>query len=164
VPPDDEKSNFRMVNEILFLPLKSSEKNIFRWKAEKVDAEAAAREYDAMLKETDVRLDLTLLGLGTDCHTASLFPNNKALEETERWAVASVVPQLGETRLTLTFPVINRSYRILFLVTGGDKAKAVRTVLEGEQDIRNYPAQGVRPYDGSVTFLLDEDAAANLHR
>src|SRR5213076_198274 len=106
------------------------------------------------------RLDLVLLGLGVDGHTASLFPGSPVLREVFRTvaavhAAAAAIPQ----RLTLTLPVLNAAARVVFLVTGAEKAKVVKAVL-GER--ATLPAAMVRPADGELVWLLDRAAAAQL--
>jgi 6-phosphogluconolactonase len=108
------------------------------------------------------RFDLILLGIGEDGHTASLFPGMPALDEMERWVVWSDVPSYAKPqapRLTLTLPAINAAYRVLFLVTGKNKATRVREALS---DDFTLPAARVRPANGALVWLLDEDAASEL--
>ncbi len=161
VPPDSSESNFRMASESLLRPLSIEPQNIFRWPTETDDAIIAAEEYQVVLENTGP-LDLVLLGLGADAHTASLFPRTNALRETERLAVANRVEQLDTYRLTMTFPAINNAANIIFLVSGADKATAVKSVIEGEFNPDEYPAQGVWPKNGRLYWLLDEEAARHL--
>ncbi len=110
------------------------------------------------------RFDLILLGMGDDGHTASLFPGMPALDETARWVVDTAVPEYARPhvpRLTLTLPVINAAYMVLFLVTGAGKAERVREVLSGGSQL---PAARVAPANGTLYWLLDEDAAAQFDR
>ena len=130
-------------------------------------AQAAAEAYEetlrAQLSVTDGRFDLVLLGMGSDAHTASLFPGTKAVDAPEeRWCVANVVPQLGVTRITLTYSVLNAARLIIFLVTGGGKAEALRSVFLDPPDRTERPAQGIRAVNGEVIWLVDEAAAALL--
>ena len=104
------------------------------------------------------RFDLVLLGLGADGHTASLFPGSSALDETTRWAVDATAPADPRSRVTLTFPVFNSAALAFFLVTGAEKADAVRRVLAGA-DARTLPAAGVRPSRGAVVWWVDRAAA-----
>ena len=118
------------------------------------------------------RLDLVLLGLGDDGHTASIFPGARAVEETRRWVVATPAPGgKGERdlpRLTLTLPVLNAAREVLFLVSGAAKAEIAAAVLEGagvhaaERRPQQLPAARVAPVDGQLTWMLDEDAAGDL--
>lgn len=106
-------------------------------------------------------LDMILLGLGRDGHTASLFPHSKALEEKERLCVPSVAPD-GRPRLTMTLPMINSARQIVFVVVGEEKAGMVAEVREGLRIPSAVPAQGVEPELGEVLWLLDEQAAGQL--
>ncbi len=106
-------------------------------------------------------LDVVLLGLGTDGHTASLFPHAEAVTETERLCVPSAAPD-GSQRLTLTFPVINNARRVIFLVSGAGKAGMIAEVLEGLRIPDAIPAQKVEPQLGDILWLLDEAAAGDL--
>jgi 6-phosphogluconolactonase len=160
VPPDSDRSNFRMASETLFGPLGIAARNIYRWQTELGPKDAAA-EYERILHEHGP-LDLNLLGLGEDAHTASLFPHTPALDEKKLLAVANWVEKLGEFRLTMTFPAINASKRVIFLVSGEAKAGAVAAVLEGEFDPVNLPAQRVKPGPGRVQWLLDKPSASDL--
>jgi len=176
VPPDNAESNFRMADENLFEPLKISKKNIFRWIAEEKYAEIVADDYESWIWKffTDKGLhteedgddepsfDLILLGMGADGHTASLFPDTEALNETEKIATENYVEKLDKTRLTLTFPVINNARNVVFLVTGEEKAATLRDVLEGDFQPEKLPAQNVRPNHGNLFWLLDEKAASLL--
>lgn len=161
VSADSPDSNFRMVSEELLRPLGMGEKNSFRWRTELSDPAAVAEGYEKLLR-AKTPLDLVLLGLGSDAHTASLFPHTDALHETERLAVANWIPKLNDHRFTMTFPAINGAFNVVFLVSGEEKAKAVATVLEGEFSPDEYPAQLVKPAGGELYWLLDEAAASSL--
>lgn len=104
--------------------------------------------------------DLIFLGLGTDGHTASLFPGQRALEERERLVVAVKGGDPYVNRLTMTLPVLNRARQIVFLVSGKEKAETLRTVFEGNQ--ARLPAQKIHALDGKLTWLLDKEAASLL--
>jgi 6-phosphogluconolactonase len=109
--------------------------------------------------------DLVLLGLGANGHTASLFPGLSAVRERQRWVVAEHVAEVGQWRVTLTPPAINAAGTIVFVVTGGDKAAAVRRVIEGRRDVDVTPAQAIAPQVGCrLVWLLDAAAAAELGR
>ena len=129
-------------------------------------AEAAAA-YEEELREffgasdEPPSLDLILLGIGEDGHTASLFPETSALEIHDRWVVANPVLKLETTRLTLTVPVINSARAVNFLVAGEGKAEALKLILEGDADPRQYPAKLVRPAGGPV-WMVDRAAAKLL--
>jgi len=170
VPPDDPRSNYRMARETLLASVPVPDAQIHRMPAERADAQAATA-YAALLREhlpstADgwPRLDLVLLGLGDDAHTASLFPHAQALRERERPVVAYHVPDLGMSRMTLTPPIFNAAREVLFLVAGPQKARALRAVLDGPRDPDAVPAQAIRPVDGALAWIVDADAASLLAR
>jgi 6-phosphogluconolactonase len=171
VPPEHPDSNYRMARESLFDPLEIDASQIHRMHAEQLDLDVAARAYEALIAQDfgvavgtpPPRFDLILLGMGTDGHTASLFPNTRALRERDRWVVNNDVPQLSASRMTLSYPLINRAERIVFLISGRDKAEAVARVLEGPEDPSNYPAQGILPDPGSLLVLIDRAAGELLN-
>jgi 6-phosphogluconolactonase len=108
---------------------------------------------------------LILLGLGDNRHTASLFPGDLALHETQRMVVAVEVDAEPRKRLTITPPVINNAQRVMFLVAGQGKAAAVKDIIEGPRDPDKFPAQIVDPHDGELIWILDKAAASMLtHR
>lgn len=170
VPPDHPGSNFGMANETLFRPLKIQPEQVFRMSGEDNHPERGALQYEELLRKEFQApapawpsFDLVLLGLGEDGHTASLFPGTQALDEREKLVVATTAPQGVKNRLTLTAPVINSARTIVFLVSGGSKANAVRLVLEdpGQSD-RRIPAKLIRPETGRLIWLLDRTAASEL--
>lgn len=170
VPPTDPESNFRMVKESLLAKIVIPDENVFRVAAENPDAAAAAAAYEAEIRrffqphpEQLPRFDLILLGLGPEGHTASLFPDSKALAESERLVVANWVEKFHTDRITFTFPALNRAAEVMFLASGPDKAEIVHQVLEGKND-PPLPAQSVQPTDGKLLWLLDQPAAAKLAR
>jgi 6-phosphogluconolactonase len=171
VPPDHPESNYRMARETLLdlVPLPAA--NIHRIQAEEPDAERAAALYDAELREAFAlaehafpRFDLMLLGIGPDGHTASLFPGSGAVHEKERRVIAPFVAKLKSHRITLTPPVLNRAAAVIFLVSGEEKAAPLAAILEGEPQVDLYPAQAVRPEDGTLLWLVDRAAAQRLKR
>jgi 6-phosphogluconolactonase len=165
VPPDHERSNYRMAREALFDPLKIPAAHVLRMKGE-ADPARAARDYEVAIRRRFAgrppRFDLTLLGLGEDGHTASLFPGTAALAERRRLVAANDVPKFSEWRLTLTFRALNAARRVVFLVSGREKASAAAKILKKERGYRDLPAAGVSPSRGTLLWLLDEAAASKL--
>lgn len=167
VPPDSEESNFRMANEILFKPLGISSTKIHRLKGE-LDSKTAAADYEGFLRlifntsNNVPQFDLILLGMGSDGHTASLFPHTDVFHENGNLVTSPFVEQLGKFRLTLTPAMINRAENIIFLVAGADKSSALFEVLEGNNNPETFPAQIVNQASGNVFWFLDESAAKSL--
>lgn len=164
VPPSDPESNYGMAHRTLLQHVAIPLEQTHRMKGENPPAEAMY-EYDALLRHdlgAVPRFDLILLGMGDDGHVASLFPNTEALQEQYRWAVPNPVPKLNQTRLTLTYPVLNAASCVLFLVSGEKKAEILKTVLEGPYDPSLWPAQGVLAEDGRLLWWADAAAAAHL--
>jgi 6-phosphogluconolactonase len=166
VPPDHEDSNYRTARETLLSRIRVG--SVHRLRCE-LPSEEAAAAYEEDLREffgpdEPPSFGLILLGLGADGHTASLFPETSALEETDRWVVANPVLKLEATRLTLTVPVINAAKAVTFLVSGSDKAEALKEILERDADPREYPAKLIRPENGVLTWMVDRAAAKRLSK
>lgn len=169
VPPDHRDSNFRMTREALLEKLSPPAAQVHRLRGEAADLDAAARDCEAELAAVfgvsaagpPPALDVAWLGLGTDAHTASLFPGTSALAETRRWFVANDVPQLATRRLTATYPLLAAAREVVFLVAGADKAAAVGRVLAATGETAAAPARGVRPA-GGLTWVMDRAAAAGI--
>jgi len=160
VPPDHADSNYRMTREMLLDHIDIPPQNVHRVRGE-LPPPQAAQEYRAELESIlgpSPRFDLILLGMGSDGHTASLFPDSSALDEREQAAVAVYAEHLDSWRVTLTLPVLNRARHVLFLVTGATKARALARIRAGEP----LPAARVRPDPGTLTWLLDQDATKEL--
>ena len=160
VPPDHPDSNFGMARAAMLSKLPIPESNIHRMRGE-LTPEAAAIEYGQLLKSRfpESGPDVVLLGMGDDGHTASLFPETTALDETHHRCAANFVPKLNTWRITMTFPFLNSAENILILVAGAGKAERVAEVLEGPKDIHRLPIQGIFPKNGRLTWLLDTEAA-----
>ena len=156
VDPNDEQSNYRLVRERLLDRLERGPAAEHRIRGE-LPAEQAADEYEAELR--GVALDVVVLGIGADGHTASLFPNDPALDETVRSAVAVHRPDLD--RVTMTLSALRAAGVILFLATGADKADAVRRAF-AEQPSPATPASLVRSTTGITYAFLDREAGATL--
>ena len=171
VPPDHLQSNFRMIQGTLLRQVPSAAGNFHRMKGESEDREAASAEYEAEIRSALAppegrlpRFDLVFLGLGSDGHTASLFPGSEALAESSKWVCPNYVEKLQMHRLTLTYPVLNAASEIVFLVAGAGKAEIIRQVLERGRDPKSFPAQGIQPAEGTVHWCLDRAAAQLLRK
>ncbi|HEY6215593.1 MAG TPA: 6-phosphogluconolactonase [Pyrinomonadaceae bacterium] len=160
VPPDHPDSNYRMAHQAMLSRVPVPESNIHRIHSENPDANAAANEYEQTLlqltKQTLPQLDLILLGLGPDGHTASIFPGSEVLHETKRLVAAPWVEKFNTYRITMTLPLLNNGASVLFLVSGAEKAEMVKKVIEGP---KQYPAQAVQPTHGQLVWMLDRLAA-----
>ncbi|MGC3990811.1 MAG: 6-phosphogluconolactonase [Chthoniobacteraceae bacterium] len=157
VGPEDEKSNYRMAKLSLLGAVPIPEGNVFRMKGEIAPADAAA-QYEHQLAAVAARMgeeryvhDLLLLGIGDDGHTASLFPGTTALHETTRNVIENHVPQLDTNRITFTYPLINAARHVVFLVGNPKKLPVVEGILAPDSP---FPAAGVKPLNGDVTWLL----------
>ena len=171
VGPGHPDSNFRMATETMLskVPLKANQ--IKRIKGEYPDVEQSAREYeDALashfqLKSGELpRFDLLLVGMGNEGHTLSLFPGTKALHADGRIVVSNWVGKLFTERITLTAPAACAAAEILFLVTGADKACALKGVLEGPYEPEQLPAQLLQPENGKLLWLVDTAAGSMLSK
>jgi 6-phosphogluconolactonase len=165
VPPEDPQSNFRMARETLLVPSGLPPENVRRMRGEDPDLDAAARAYEAALGGPSAPpLDVALLGMGADGHTASLFPGTSALEVTDRLCVAVDVPSMATRRLTLTYPALREARALIFLVAGADKATTLHEVLNGPADPRRLPSQVLlqRAQPAPALLFCDRAAAAKL--
>jgi 6-phosphogluconolactonase len=169
VPPSDPRSNFGVADHTFIRARKIPPERVRRMRGEEADQDAAAREYEMLLRRgtpvdgppsAEPVLDLVLLGVGPDGHTASLFPGHKTLEEDRRWTVPEPAPSLEPRvpRLTLTLPVFANSARVFFLVTGPEKRAILERVLSPAGD-RSLPAARVRAREELVWFV-DRAAAS----
>ncbi len=167
VGPEHEHSNYRMARESLLERIRGAQPEVHRIEGE-LGHRAAAAAYEEELRTAFgdqglPRMDLLLLGLGPDAHTASLFPGDAALGERERLAVGVDTPGMAPlvSRVTLTLPILNAAHEVVFLISGEDKAEAVARAFRGAPDPR-APASLVRPEPGVLQVLLDAPAASLL--
>ena len=155
VPFDHPDSNYRLASETLFAGRPEALDRARRMPADAADADAAAREYGRLLPDP---LDVVLLGMGEDGHTASLFPGSPALEERSERVVAVTGPKPPHRRLTLTPAVIESARDVLVLASGAGKAEALARALEGPLDVSALPIQLAR----AGTWIVDAPAASRL--
>jgi len=165
VLPDHESYNGLMAKESILDPLNIPAEQIF-YVNTKLAPEKAAIEYAKAITKhfngADINFDLILLGMGDDAHTASLFPETAILKNKEATIDAVYVDKLSTYRVSFTAPLINKAKNIAFLVFGESKANAVKAVIEGKKNPTLYPSQLIQPYDGYVTWFIDDQAASLL--
>ena len=167
VPAHHPKSNYAMAAEALISHIDIPYENIHPIKTEEHDVKTAAERYEAHLKEyfsesglQKPEFDLMLLGLGQDGHTASLFPETKALKEKKHWVMPVEENSTEEKRITLTLPVINQSKALILLVSGREKADVVAQALNSDLKTDALPVNGIRPGKGKIYWFIDKPASA----
>ncbi len=178
VAPNHADSNFHMAEEALLNHVPIPRENIFRIPAEQANPHKAAQEYSETLRQFFVagsstvpksaplksfpRFDLVWLGVGTDGHTASLFPDTPALKANQEIAVENYVEKLNAHRVTLTSATLNNARNITFLVAGDDKAATLKQVIEDAPQPQRFPCQLIKPANGTLLWMVDEAAASQL--
>jgi len=165
VPQTSPDSNYLMAKKALFDALTIPDNQIFAVDTS-LEPAAAARDYASAIKDffgkEEMSFDLVLLGLGDNSHTASLFPHTPVLESSEMTVKEVWLEDQQVYRITLTAPLINSARHIGFLVYGNGKAEAVHSVIEGDLDLKHYPAQLIKPSNGELQWFLDKGAASKL--
>jgi 6-phosphogluconolactonase len=168
VAPDSPESNYGLAYQTLLSKLTLEPSQVHRIRGED-DPEAAARSYENALREAfslgageRPRFDLVLLGVGGNAHIASLFPHTDAIRESKRLAIAVEVDAPQRHRISLTVPVFNHAARVMLIVSGVNKAQAIKNILQGPRNPAEYPAQLIDPADGDVLWLIDKAAASLL--
>jgi 6-phosphogluconolactonase len=169
VGPEDADSNFRMAKEAMISKSPLKPEQVTRIKGEYPDTAKAAEEYEQelrsyfKLKEGELpRFDLVLVGMGNEGHTLSLFPGTKALHADGRLVARNWIGKLDTERITITAPVANSAALVIFMVTGADKAPALKSVLEGPFEPEQLPAQLIEPSNGKLLWLVDTAAGSML--
>lgn len=173
VPPEHPDSNYRLARQVLLDHVPVPTRNVHRIRGEDEPRQAAAA-YEQVLRmafaasegppgtHPGSRFDLVLLGLGKDGHTASLFPGGMAVREDKRWVAAELVPSAQVWRVTLTPVIINAAAEVVFLVAGAEKAGVLRRVLREPSSPGVLPAQSIAPRPGTLRWMTDSAAAAEL--
>jgi 6-phosphogluconolactonase len=167
VPADDPRSNARMARRVLLEHVPVASARIHPIECAELP-EDAARRYESLLRtlfaEAPPRLDIVLLGLGENGHTASLFPFTPALAERERWVSEVRAADQDISRITMTAPLLNRARAVVFIVSSAAKAQVLKEVLEGPRDPVRLPAQLIQPelHGGEIYWLTDMQAASLL--
>ena len=169
VPPTDAESNYKMTKDFLLSKIAIPEQNIHRIKGENEPGEEA-KAYSLLLEENlpvvhgTPQFDLVILGLGDDGHTASIFPHQIELWNSQEHCVVAEHPETGQKRVSITGPLINRAVEVAYLVTGQGKAAKVEEIINKTGDYKEYPGSLVAPLSGNLNWFLDEAAAGWLKR
>jgi 6-phosphogluconolactonase len=168
VPFEDERNNARMAFDTLLNKVEIPGEQIYIMDTS-LSPDAAAMQYEEILNEyfgTDIlpakTFDLVLLGMGDDGHTLSLFPGTTVIHEENSWVAAYYLKTQEMSRITLTKNIVNHADHIVFMISGRDKAHALKEVIEGERNPDLYPSQVIIPTQGELHFFLDEPAASEL--
>lgn len=167
VPFTDERNNAKMAFDTLLNHVPVDKSNVHIMRTDIAPDESAAA-YEKLLHEYFYHkkhsFDLVLLGLGDNAHTLSLFPGYDIVHEKEKWVSSFYLEEQKTYRITLTAPIVNKSSRIAFLVTGSDKAASLYNVVYGEHDPDLYPAQLIQPFNGELYWFTDAAAAADIKK
>ena len=162
VPFDDEQNNAKMAFDNLLNHVSVPEKQIFRMNSEILPEEAAEayeRQLNRHFKSTEPSFDLILLGMGSDGHTASIFPGSDVVHERKRWVSTGYNSEQGTHRITFTPLLLNKAKHIFFTVFGKSKSDTIRNVLNGKYNPELLPAQLIKPEQGEIRWYVDEKAA-----
>ncbi|MFV0506757.1 MAG: 6-phosphogluconolactonase [Bacteroidales bacterium] len=164
VPPTDEDSNFKQVNDLLISKIKIPTQNIHRIKGELSANEACADlesnlQSDMPEKEGIPHFDIVLLGMGDDGHTASIFPDRLDLLSCDELCTVVHHPISAQERVTMTGKIINHAKNIWFLVTGNDKRERVDDIFTENECAENLPAAHILPTNGELVWFLDKEAS-----
>lgn len=165
VPPTEDESNYKMTVSHLLSKIQIPEFNIHRVRGEEEPA-AEAKRYDQVLSDEltivngTPQFDLIILGMGSDGHTASIFPHEIELWNSDQNCVVATHPDSGQKRVSITGQIINNAKELAFLVTGSDKLEKVTEILNHSEDSKKYPASLVKPASGKLYWFLDEAAYA----
>jgi len=167
VVPTDNDSNYGMTKQYLLDKIQVPAENIFRIQGEN-DPSIEAERYSLIIKKYVPErnnlpsFDLTILGMGSDGHTASIFPDQLHLLRSDKICETAVHPQTFQKRITLTGTIINNSSQIIFFVTGENKSKILADILHSSENSKLFPSSYIKPVDGNLSWYLDKDAASNI--
>ncbi|MEQ9307617.1 MAG: 6-phosphogluconolactonase [Marinoscillum sp.] len=166
VPPTDADSNYKMTKERLFDKVPIPDQNIHRVQGEKDPAEEAQRYASELVEHMPTRkglpiFDMIILGMGEDGHTASIFPHQMELLDTDKICDVATHPESGQLRVTLTGHVINASDAVVFLVTGAGKQPKLYEIFHKTGAWDSYPAAHIKPR-GKLFWYVDDAAIAGL--
>lgn len=167
VDPTDDQSNYKMTVVHLLSKIDIPSENIHRVKGEN-DPEEEADRYAQVLEENLPKsnglpkFDMVILGMGDDGHTASIFPHELDLWNSDKLCEVAVHPESGQKRVTITGGVINNADTVAFLVTGEAKSEKVRIITQQEKGYNRYPASLVSPISKSLVWFLDQSAASEI--
>ena len=168
VPPDDPQSNYGMAKKYLLGKLKLNEENIHRIHGEDEPLAESGRYAKDVSGTVEIkydlpRFDIILLGVGEDGHTASIFPDNLGLFESDQVCAVTTHPETLQKRIALTGKVLNNAANILFLVSGVGKAEVISNILNKKAGSLNYPASRINPAHGNLSWYMDTDTAERLN-
>ncbi len=165
VPFEDERNNAKMTYDTLLQLVPVPDAQIHVMKTD-IDPEESARQYEQLLHgyfdHTETTFDLTLLGMGDDGHTLSVFPGSELVDEKTAWAKSIFVPAQKMYRISLTVPVVNKSAKVAFLTSGSGKAATLKQVIKGDRDPHQFPSQLIQPVNDELYWFIDEAAAKDL--
>lgn len=167
VLPEDPESNYGNARKALLEPLALEEEQIHRIRGEENPGKEAERYGEMLLKQLPVEygfpvFDWILLGLGTDGHTASIFPDQLELWTAESPCIVASHPLTGQQRISLSGGVINAARRVSFIATGEEKSEVIREIFFNEGRYMEYPAFYVAPSSENLEWYLDQEATKLL--
>lgn len=165
VPPTHERSNYGMTKRVLLDAIAIPPQNVHRMRAEDPDLEKAASDYEQELRDIKAKvggipaLDLVVLGIGEDGHTASLFPGEDTVNVTDRLVAVAPAREGREARLTLTVPVLENAKASVIIVLGRSKHEPLERIWATNGDVRTTPGRVIRGFRGAITWVIDRAAA-----
>ena len=168
VPAGDMESNYGEAKRILFDNINLPKENIHPVNGENNAEEEAISYSQVLLNNIPIEngipvFDVMILGMGDDGHTASVFPDNIKLLHEKKICTVSVHPLTGQKRITLTGTILNNAIYTYFLITGKNKAKVLKDILEGKPEAVKYPTYYIKPVKGGLNYFLDQNAASEIN-